>query len=326
MKRKKPIFGKNRKAGGSGPAGLVKTLFSGLLPRLFKGPMLFLLLLLAAVVILGWLSEQARRFPRFRVYGEAVRCLGRPAWLAASERLTSEVVSDIQDEILRRWSALTVFDDDLDRALRERPAAFSPWIESIEAFERIYPSRFRIEVKLRKPVATFEESSRSYFIDANGVVVAPVAYLDQGLVKVSVPRITEFDKAGELIAGRPVWNRRLIEGAAVAAEIAVFDEVGIPPSQLEIDEINVANYQEGRTAARYDPGHDPARDVILFGNGGVPILWGRSARHKQFEGIDPSPRQKALNLKKVLERFPGLAGLKEVNLTQEKAYVIPEDA
>ena len=75
-------------------------IFSGLLPRLFKGPMLFLLLLLAAVVILGWLSEQARRFPRFRVYGEAVRCLGRPAWLAASERLTSEVVSDISRCIL----------------------------------------------------------------------------------------------------------------------------------------------------------------------------------------------------------------------------------
>lgn len=316
MKKKKPIFRKTRKGGGTRRSGLLTSLVKSLFPLLFKGPVLFALLLFLAVLLLGWLTEQARRFPRFKVYPKATRCLGRPAWLASSERLTSEVVSEIQGEILARWPVITIFDQDLEEALLENPSSFSPWIESVESFERIYPSRYGIALKLRKPVATFVDGNRSYFIDGKGVVITPVDHLDRGLIRASVPRITEFKKAGEIIPGYPVRNRRLIEGAQVAQEIGVFDDVGIPPS-LRIVEINVFNYSEGKKGE--------AHDVVLYTVENVSILWGRSSRHKAFEGIDPSPRQKALKLKKALDKFPGLKGLTEVNLTQDKVYVTPED-
>ena len=306
------------KGGGGVPRalGAAAWLLRVTVPLLLKGPVLFLLVVAAYFLMLDRFAAAARRDPRFVVRGEAVRCLSRPAWLAPSERLTSAVVGEIAGAVYARHPALYIFDDSLEREMRADPASFSPWIEGVESFERVYPSRFRVRLRLRRPVALFRYRRRAWFIDGKGVVVAPLSDLDQGRIAVGVPEITRFGSARPVICGRRAANPGLVEGAAVAREIAVLRALDLPP-EAQVTEIDVSRYEEGK------PFRPDA--VVLYTRGGVPILWGRSARHLEFRGIDPSPGKKAMNLKRVLEKRPGLRGVLEVNLTQERPYVRLED-
>ncbi len=287
-------------------------LLRGLSILLRPGPVLFIVILVSSFIFLNLLSGEARSFPRFTVHAEAVHCISRPAWMALSERLTSEVVGEIQKVMLSRFPATSIFGDDVEEALSADPISFSPWIESLEVFRKIYPSRYRLELKLRRPVATFVYRNRSFFIDSSGVVITPVDRLDRGQIKVDVPQITDYGRAGAIVLGRPTVNRRLIEGAAVARELSALESVDLPPS-FHIVEINVGGYEEGKKAR--------ADDVVLYSPENIPILWGRSSMHPEYQGIDPTPRQKAANLKKVFTRRPGLEGVSEINLTQDKVYI-----
>ena len=316
MKRKKKSSRRKGEGGVPRALGAAAWLVQVLFPLLLKGPVLFSLVVGAYFIMLDRFAAAARRDPRFVVEGEAVRCLSRPAWLAPSERLTSAVVGEIAAAIRARHPAMYIFDDGLEREIRTDPASFSPWIEKVESFERVYPSRLRVLFKLRRPVALFRYRQEAWFIDGKGVVVAPLSDLDQGRIAVGVPEITRFGRAGAVVCGRVASNPALVEGAAVAREIAVLDALDLPP-ELRITEIDVSRYEEGK------PFRPDA--VVLYTRGDVPILWGRSARHLEFRGIDPSPEKKALNLKRVLLKRPGLRGVLEVNLTQDRPYIRLEE-
>jgi hypothetical protein len=254
-----------------------------------------------------WISGSAVESPRFKVYPEMSRCLSRPVWLASSERMTSRIVGEIQ-EALAQCPSDTIFSEDLEEIIAAR-AVSSSWVESIQTLERVFPSQYRIELKLRQPTAVFRPRDRSYFIDGNGVVLAAVDQLDFGEVSTVLPLITGYDRSTRLVKGRKALDPKLEEGAWVSREIGVFDELGIS-SQVKVDRIDVTNFGQGKPD-----------DVVLLTDTGVRIFWGRSSMDPRFQTIDPSPREKAEKLKKVLKERPYLAGVETVKLTFDKTFI-----
>jgi hypothetical protein len=282
------------------PAGRIFTRF------LVRG-FLVTALVAGGFMTLEWVTRLAQGFPAFTVYPEALRCISRPAWLAASERLTSMLLGDIH-RVFAAYPPDSIFSARLEQAFTQNPSAFSPWIESIETFERVFPSRFRITVKLRRPVAVFAHEGRSYFIDGRGVVITSTDTVDRDAFGFALPVVRGFGDAGYVRDGRAALNKSLVEGAAVGRELEVLDLLGISEF-LRIREIDVSRYGEGKP-----------EDVTLVTEDDVRILWGRSARNPRFRGIDPTPRQKGEKLAALLEKVPGLDGVAEVNVTFDKIF------
>jgi hypothetical protein len=152
-------------------------------------------------------------------------------------------------------------------------------------------------------VAIFSERNRSYFIDGKGVVIASVSHLDQGRISSSLPLISGFGDAKPVREGRLTSNALLIEGAAVAEEIEVLHGMEAF-GRFEITEIDVTHYGSGRPDG-----------VTLYTGDNVRILWGRSARNVQYQGIDPTPMEKAMKLKEVLEKNPTLDNIDTIPVT-----------
>jgi hypothetical protein len=272
-----------------------------------RGIIVSVLFVLAGLVIIEWIARETKSSPYFTVYPQAVRCLSRPAWLASSDRLTAEVVEEIQDR-LEAFPPDSIFSSDLEEALSQDPTLFSPWIASVQGFERRFPSQYQVALKLRRPVAVFQHRNRSFFIDGDGVVIAAVDYLDRGKISTTIPFISGFGQVAGLEEGRTALNDKLVEGAVVAQEIEVFHDLDIS-SSIRVREIDVSNFGQGKP-----------EDVVLITDKNVRLLWGRSSLNKKFEGIDPGPLEKANHLKEILEIRPGLRGVHEVTLTFDKIY------
>lgn len=301
MGRKKKSSG-SKSAAGALLNDLTGVFVHQIIPRFFTRAFLFVCILGAGFLLIEWMAGRAEAFSNFTVNTRDVRCVSRPSWLASSDRLTTDIIASIQEE-LSHYPTETIFSDDLEMALREKAVLFSPWIESIDSFKRVFPSRYRLEIKLRHPVALFYWQNHSYFIDGSGVVIGKVDYLDQGDVTTALPLITGFGEIGRLTEGFPTSNRFLLEGAAVACEIIGFEQFE-ELAHVRILEIDVSNFGNGRPDG-----------VTLFTDSNTRILWGRSARNTRYRGIDPSPYEKALQLKQILERSPGFRGIDQVTVT-----------
>ena len=302
MKRKKSRSSRKKKYRGSPLSWVAGTLVKQVIPRFFTRTFLLVLIVVAGLLMVEWVAGQAEGFTRFTVHPQSLRCLSRPAWLASSDRITTEIMGSIQEE-LSRQAPEAIFSDAVESAFKADSQAFSPWIERVETFQRIYPSRYRVQLKLRRPAAVFLSNSRSFFIDATGVVIASVDQLDQGRIKAALPLITGFGDADPVVEGSHTRNRRLLEGAAVAREIEIFRSFESLKS-VRIVEIDVSRF-----------GNNKPDGVTLYTDGNVKILWGRSSRNARFKGIDPSPGQKAEILNKVVERNPELRGVESVPVT-----------
>jgi hypothetical protein len=303
MKKRKPSATRRKKKYKGNPlASAAATLIRRVVPRMFTRSFLLVLIVVLGLLTIEWVAGQAGENPRFTVHPDSLKCLSRPQWLATSDRITSEIMGSIQEEI-SRFPPEAIFSDTIEEAFKTRLNDFSPWIESVRTFQRIYPSRYRVELKLRKPVALFLDRSRSYFIDAAGVVIASVDQLDRGKVKAALPLVTGFGDLGHVVEGQHTRNRRLIEGAAVAKEIEVFQALE-PLQAIRVVEIDVSAF-----------GSNKPDGVTLYTAQNVRILWGRSARNTRFRGIDPSPLEKARSLEQVVRRNPGLRGVDTVTVT-----------
>ncbi|MBU0754354.1 MAG: hypothetical protein KJ645_04395 [Planctomycetes bacterium] len=302
MKRKKysPLKQKNKK--GHPFLGRLSAIARFPYPRFLPRLIGLFFLVLAGMLLIEWITECGRSLKCFTVHSENVRCLSRPKWLAASNRITSEVVGGVQAN-LSRFPKGQIFDSDLEQALINHPSSFSPWIAGVESFERIYPSRYRVRLKLRRPVAIFSEDNRSFFIDESGVVITSVDHLDRGKITSSLPLITGYGHAAPIRDGCLTRNRSLLEGAAVAKEIEALSGFDLT-AELRISEIDVSQFGTGRPEG-----------VTLFTGENVRILWGRSARNREFRGIDPSPEEKTSKLLEVLEKHPHFEGVRQVTLT-----------
>jgi cell division septal protein FtsQ len=312
LKNKKSTSRKNHRKKASPLAGAAHSFAGRLLTRFMARVLLIVALVAGGFMTMEWVTQLAQGFPAFTVYPEAMRCTSRPAWLAASERLTSSLLGEIH-QVFAAYPPNSIFHDQLEASFKKDPSSFSPWIESIERFERLFTSRYRISVKLRRPVAVFAHENRSYFIDGRGVVITSVDRVENNTFCFALPRVRGFGQTGFVKDGRAALNRRLVEGAAVGRELEALDRLGIG-GILRIREIDVSRYGEGKP-----------EDVTLITEDDVRILWGRSARNSRFRGIDPSPQQKAEKLAALLEKVPGLEGVSEVNVTFDKIFYRLDD-
>ncbi len=315
MTRRKPSSPKRRKGRKKGGlfSLLGNTLLKGGLAGFFVKTLVFVSISAIALLIIGILSGRAKKLSCFVVHTPAVRCISRPSWLASSDRLTAEVVGGIQ-EACSSYPSRSIFDDTFERAFAGASARFSPWIESLESFQRVYPSQYRVKFRLRRPVALFVDQGRSYFIDKSGVVISSVVQLDKGRIKAAVPVITGFGDVVSLSNGEAAPNRRLVEGAAVAREAELIQNMGELASSISLREIDVSGYGRGL-----------ADDVTLITDRSVRILWGRSSLNSRFSGIDPTPQKKASNLYQLLKERKGLSGISVVNLALHEPTCITGD-
>ncbi|MFH1998584.1 MAG: hypothetical protein ABIK28_02835 [Planctomycetota bacterium] len=285
---------------------LAGSMLKQILPRFFTKAFLFVCILIAGFLVIEWMANRAEGFANFTVFTRDVRCMSRPSWLASSDKLTTEIIASIQDQ-LARFPTDNIFSHDLEHTLQTNAVSFSPWIESVSSFQRIFPSRFRLELKLRHPVGLFYWQNHSYFIDRLGVVISMVDHLDRGEVTTALPVITGFGEISHLQEGYPTSNRFLLEGAAVASEIRGFENIE-ELSHIRILEIDVSRFGNGRPDG-----------VTLFTAGNVRILWGRSARNTRFRGIDPSPTEKTMYLKETVLKNPGFRGIDQITVTFRNA-------
>lgn len=310
MKRKKPASRKKDHAGGGFLSAVAGVVWGSFLKGHLRGILILGIIVLVAGLAIEWIAQQAKDSSHFTVHPKALQCISRPSWLASSEHLTAQIVGDVQ-RVLDRCPPASIFDERIERLFREDPSLFGPWIRSVEVFERLFPSQYRVKLKLRRPVAIFVHEDRSYLIDGLGVVITSLDRLDRGEIRAALPVITGFRQAGVVREGQVPLNRRLLEGAAVAREIEVFHAMDLS-SRFRVVEIDVSGHGRGK-----------AEDVILLTDRNLHILWGRSLQNNpRFKGIDPSPQKKAANLQRVLKERPGLEGVAGVNLAFDEPYLI----
>lgn len=89
MKKKKSNSRKTPKRTASPLAGAAGSLAGRIFTRFMVRTLLIVMLVGGGFMTIEWVTRLAQGFTAFTVYPEAMRCISRPNWLAASERLTS---------------------------------------------------------------------------------------------------------------------------------------------------------------------------------------------------------------------------------------------
>jgi len=310
----------SHKKAGRGPNRLGEWLlvpirFYESVPPRFMGFISLFLFLLIAWFMVNWILNQAKTIPTYRVDPNVVRCTGRPSWLDMSLGPGRDVMADIKRTVDGLPNE-SIFNDAFIRLLRHRIEQGSTWVDDVVAVERVFPAQVKVRLRLRQPTALFYRRNSGYYIDARGVVIdvfradaaggagrQDLAQI-QGMSLVAAPRL-----------GSVYPDEALKEGAAVAHEVGgLVRRIG--KDAIEVTVIDVSGY-----------GRQQPDDVVLITRGGARILWGRSARHSEYRGIDPTPEEKTRNLEKILKLEPRLDGVAEVTLTfKQPSYTLRTDS
>lgn len=262
-----------------------------------------LIFLLASWLIVNAIVGSASTMDEFSVDPEYYRCTGRPSWLDPSSEMGIELSQRIR-EVLNRIPCQSIFDEGLLERLRMAIVRSCPMVADVRAADKVFPSQVRLELVLRRPKAVFLRNGRHWFIDCRGVVLFSHPVGDQAENRFTgLPFIVGADLTTTPLAGCVYPDRAMAEGAAVAEEIGVIRSIGKSPN-IMVTAINVSGY-----------GRNQADDAVLETRGGTRLLWGRSASGSRFSGNDPTPEQKARNLRKIIEIRPGLAGVTQVTLS-----------
>ncbi len=274
---------------------------------------LFLFLLIAWLMV-SWILNRARTIPTYRVDPSVVRCTGRPDWLGMSTGPGRDVMADIKRTVDGLPNE-SIFNDAFIRLLRHKIEQGSTWVDEVVAVERVFPAQVKIRLRLRQPAAVFYRRNNGYYVDARGVVIDVFrAGRTTGIDHVGLAQIQGMSLIAPPRLGSVYPDEALTEGAAVAAEVLQMVR-NLPKGALDVTLIDVSGY-----------GRKQSDDVVLITKRGVRILWGRSSRHGEYRGIDPTPEEKTRNLAKILKIEPGLEGVAEVTLTfQQPTYTLRAD-
>jgi hypothetical protein len=265
-----------------------------------------------AAVGLRRMKGEVERFPDLQVYPRAFRPVRVPSWaddsLVRSLRETSAALPPF-----------SILDPDLKGTL-DRHWRRNPWVREVTRVDKEFPNRLTVTAKIRRPIAWIELADREapdgvawFPVDAScvrlpGEVVEPP--------KASEPPIPLVRGAGARSVpgeGR-VWNDEAIrDGVAVALEL--FDLYNSPLyGRVSIAAIDVAN-----TGGRVDA---KASEIVLVTDSGKQILWGRSRRTRAFGELPTG--EKLEHLDRILEAYPGLAGVEQAKVQFEQPYVVLE--
>ncbi len=191
-----------------------------------------------------------------------------------------------------------------------------PWVKRVAGLTRRFPDRVEVALEVRTPLAIVAEGAERLAVDDEGVVLEH----DSPLRPPEVPRIrtpgapyTRVPNDGQAFRKDDPPRAAVCE----ALELLRFlrDYSGHPAlATFRIEEVVVGEARAHREAG--------ASDLVLRLDTGVEIFWGRSPL-SPLQDLEPKKLKKLENLLLVLESYPGLLGVKRVDLTLDRPEVIP---
>ncbi len=240
------------------------------------------LLVIGVLVLIVKARAALGQAPRFVVDPTVCAVTARPAWV--SDAVARSIAMSVACGLGRQASLLDGKQlQGWADVLTDPQGGVSPWIESVERLAPHFPSQADLRVRLRLPVMLVEGD---LLVSASGHVLGPGP--------VSLPH------APLTYVGRHL-DEDYRECAAAAGELQPFraelERAGVRVVAVGVDE------------------HDT---VTFTTDVGVELSWGRSARKSSFSSLDLPPTERVGNLRQVLLDFPGLAGLRRVQLWTDR--------
>jgi len=232
-----------------------------------------------------------------------------PAWFGA----------DVEADVRAALAALppqTLRDDAAVEAFAATLARSCGWIKSVDRAAKRYPNRLELGLTLRRPVALVEGVEQLWLADAEGVVVAPVAQAADYVKEHDLPIVHSAGKLAGCVAGRQLEDRAVLDGLAVAQEIAPFRDE-LHGRDLEVVIIDVAGPRRAGATA--------LSEVDLYTRSGLAIEWGRARSGGRLGKLEPAPDAKIRGLLSVAASRSGIAGIRCVRLQFTPPAVVNED-
>ncbi len=266
---------------------------------LFRGRLTGVVLLVLIVALTGVVVHLVKvrllRSAHFRVDPSTVRFGDLPEW--APERIASEL-----RQRCRGLPARPILDPLLDVELREALEGH-PWVGKVDAVRRRYPNFIEADLTLRRPLARLDVRARTLTLDREGTVLEDAPdRTPQGLLYIirATPKAAGvIPKPGSRFQAAPIQH-----GIAVARELfAHQDHVASP--LLRGCEIDVSNV-----------GRRDVVEITLRLASGTEVKWG-SAPGSELGPIEIPVADKLNSLRFVDDKYPGLKGVKWVDVTTE---------
>jgi hypothetical protein len=231
------------------------------------------------------------------------RCLSMPAWFP--ESALAEVRTG-----LATLESINLDGDLAGSDLERRLLTASPWFRDVQRASQVYPRKMLLRVSLRQPLVLLENEGALIPIDREGVVLPPTAAEVRAVNGLPVTRLRGCRVIADAEPGKVLQVPELLEGLAAALEIGGVHQL------VSVDAISVGNVPR--------PGYTPQAgrpEITIETTAGVPLWWGRSRRSPNFGSLEVPIETKIRNLRKVLERYPGLNNLIAVSLYLDVASV-----
>lgn len=268
------------------------------LARVFLwGSLVFFLLVLAAQLGIWW----GRGEPLFRVDASHLESAQLPAW--APPLWKAEI-----EKALRGGETASIFDAPLLETTKANIASI-PFVERIDLVARRFPRSVAAKIEVRRPIALVRRAGKQYAVDRAGVLLPGNAADPKGGFPFSLPVLVGKPFAKLPAACGQVWAEDDVsEGITTALELdALLD---LNPG-FHVTTIDLSNL-----GGRVSPLES---EIVLQTDTGVRILWGRSSRRKPYGEL--APQAKIGNLQRALEEFPGLKGVRELDLRFDRPAI-----
>ena len=178
---------------------------------------------------------------------------------------------------------------------------------------RRFPASFEVALEVRCPVAVLCVGPERLALDREGVVVQRDSELRPPLVpEIRTPRGAHRTRPR---VGRAVWQDSVLEALAVVRELASH-RAHVAVESLQPVEVSVGDADRPRKVG--------AGDIRVRLANGVWLRWGRSPI-SPLAALELPVDQKLDHLAAVIRRFPGLVGIREVDLRFDDPRVVPAE-
>lgn len=254
------------------------------------------------------LTEKSIRAPEHQVDLGVWTVLVRPEWASLDD------VSRIRREAGLAGRSASLVDREELSFVRMRLET-SPSVRRVVTLRRVSPNRLVADLELRAPAAAVELPGGEPFyvpVDADGVALSAPSPARPSRSGAPLRLITG------VAAGAPEPGLRFGPDVSAAARLADrLDGVSCRGWTAFLDRVDVANH-----GGRSDP---RLSEIVLAssgGEGGCRVEWGRLGAEAEQTG-EPAFESKAGRLRRALDLFPGLVGLRSVSVAFRELVVVP---